>query len=92
MVEVQVGLHDTGANEALAPAGRPETVKLTAWDVPADNVAVAVLVTVEPWTTDLLPPLDNAKSNAGGGGGGGVGVVTTAKYPACVDQPSMPKS
>jgi hypothetical protein len=71
-VEVQVGLHDVGENEAVAPAGRPEAEKDTPVVVPEANDAVAVLVTADPWTTDLLPPFAIVKSKVGGGGGGGV--------------------
>ena len=62
-VEVQVGLQDAGEKEAVAPAGRPDAKKATDWVVPDVRVAVTVLVTEEPWVTDLAPPLEREKSN-----------------------------
>ena len=41
----QVGLHDPGENEAVAPVGRPEAENVTACVVPETSVAVIVLVT-----------------------------------------------
>jgi hypothetical protein len=44
-VELQVGTHDAGEKEAVAPDGRPEAVKETEAAVPETRVAVIVLVT-----------------------------------------------
>ena len=41
----QVGLHDPGEKEAVAPVGRPEAENVTACVVPETSVAVIVLVT-----------------------------------------------
>lgn len=61
-VEVQVGVQEVGAKDAVTPAGNPEAVKETEAEVPVDKVAVAVLVMDDPLTTDLLPPLVMVKS------------------------------
>ena len=53
----QVGEHDPGKNDPVAPDGSPETTKFVDWVVPEEIVAVTVLVTDEPWVTDLFPPL-----------------------------------
>ena len=74
-VVVQVGLQEVGAKEAVTPLGNPEALKDTAAVAPEDKVEVMALVTDDPWTTDLFPPLVIVKSKAGGGGGGGVTVV-----------------
>ena len=44
-VDEQVGLHDPGENEAVAPVGKPEAENVTACVVPETSVAVIVLVT-----------------------------------------------
>jgi hypothetical protein len=67
IVELQVGMHDPGANAPVAPAGRPETENVTPAAAPLVNVAVAALVTLAPGATDFAPPVDSAKSNAGAG-------------------------
>ena len=60
---LHVGEHDGVSNEPVTPAGRPETLKVAAWLVPDDNVAVTMLDTAEPRTTDLFPLLLRVKSN-----------------------------
>ena len=67
-VLVQVRLQDVG-KESVAPAGRPDTKKDTNLPaVPDIWVAVTVLVTEEPWITDLSPPMESPKSNGSVGG------------------------
>src|SRR5438093_10654274 len=61
-VVAQVGVHAVGEKVALAPAGSPEVEKDTDCDVPESKVAVMVLETVAPCTTDRLPPLAREKS------------------------------
>jgi len=51
-VDVQFGLHDVGENEAVVPMGRPEAANETDCVVPEVRVAVIVLDTACPWTTD----------------------------------------
>jgi len=51
-VVVQVGEHTVGENVAVAPAGSPEAEKTTDCDAPESRVAVMVLETVAPCTTD----------------------------------------
>jgi len=77
-VDEQAGLHDAGENEAVVPAGRPEAANETDCVVPETKVAVIVLDTDCPWTTDLFPPLEREKSKVGGGGGGGGGALTVS--------------
>jgi hypothetical protein len=50
-----VGLHETEENEAVAPEGRPEALKETAWLLPELRVAVTVSVAEEPATTEIFP-------------------------------------
>ncbi len=66
-VDEQVGLHDAGENEGVVPAGRPDAENETDCVVPETRVAVIVLDTACPWTTDLFPPLESEKSKDGGG-------------------------
>ena len=61
---VQVGEHDTGENEDVAPDGKPDEENETDCVVPDDNVEVIVFVVDCPWITDLLPPFDKVKSKA----------------------------
>jgi len=58
-VDEQVGLHDAGENEAVAPVGRPEAENETDCAVPETRLAVIVLETDCPWTTVLFPPLES---------------------------------
>src|SRR2546422_317056 len=60
-VVAQVGVHAVGEKVALAPAGSPEVEKDTDCDVPERKVAVMVLETVAPWTTDCHPLLASEK-------------------------------
>ena len=50
-------------NDDEAPEGTPETVKLTVWLLPLTRLALTMLETEEPPTTETLPPLLRAKSN-----------------------------
>ena len=61
MVE-QVGLHEVGEKEAVAPVGRPEAVKEMALALPETSVVVIELVTELPWVTDFEPLLEREKS------------------------------
>ena len=65
-VDEQVGLHDAGEDEAVAPVGKPDAEKETDCAVPETRVAVIVLDADCPWTTALFPPLESEKSKAGG--------------------------
>ena len=66
-VVAQVGTQVVGEKVAVAPAGSPEAEKDTDCDVPESKVAVMVLETVAPCTTDWSPPLLSEKSKTGGG-------------------------
>ena len=66
-VAEQFGVQEAGEKDAVTPEGSPEAERDTAWAVPETKEAVRLFVTDEPWTTDLLPPLDREKSKAGGG-------------------------
>ena len=61
-VVAQVGTQVVGEKVAVAPAGSPEAEKDTDCDVPESKVAVMVLETVAPWTTDWSPLLASEKS------------------------------
>jgi hypothetical protein len=50
-VDEQVGLHDAGEKEAVAPVGRPDAENDTDCEVPETRVAVIVLDTDCPLTT-----------------------------------------
>ena len=68
IVLVQVGTHWDGAKEAVAPAGRPVPLKVTAVDVPETRVAVTEAVAEPPAVT--LPEVgltERLKSKDGGG-------------------------
>jgi len=65
-VDEQVGLHNAGENEGVVPAGKPDAENETDCVVPETRVAVIVLDTACPWTTDLFPPLESEKSKGGG--------------------------
>lgn len=54
----QVGLHDVGLNEAVAPEGRPEAEYETVWVVPEESVAVIVFEPEKPRVTAIPPELD----------------------------------
>jgi hypothetical protein len=60
-VEEQLGLQLVEEKEAVAPAGKPEAEKVTAWAVPEAKVVLIELVTEEPATTDVFPALDTEK-------------------------------
>jgi len=77
-VDEQAGLHDAGENEAVVPVGRPDAANKTDCVVPETRVAVIVLDTDCPWTTDLFPPLESEKSKDGGGGGAPLPLKATA--------------
>src|SRR2546422_585861 len=51
IVVVHVGTHWDGANDALAPDGRPDASNVTAVDVPETRVAVNDAVTESPAVT-----------------------------------------
>ena len=63
-VDLQFWLQDVGEKEAVAPEGRPDAEKDTDWVVPDVRMAVMMLVTEEPWVTDLAPPLEREKPKA----------------------------
>ena len=54
-VLVHVGLQEGAEKLAVAPLGRPEALRLTAWVVPVRRVAVIVLVPLLPWRTLMVP-------------------------------------
>ena len=62
-VALQVGEHEPGVAEAVAPLGRPDTDKLTDFVLPDTSVAVIALVTDAPRTTLLAPSFVRLKSN-----------------------------
>ena len=80
-VDEQVGLHNAGEKEAVAPVGRPEAEKDTDCAVPDTRVAAIVLDTDWPSATVLFPPLESEKSKDDGGGGGGGGVDALGTIP-----------
>ena len=51
----QEGLQGLLEKEAVAPLGRPEAVRVTAWVVPASQVRVMVVEPALPATTEMLP-------------------------------------
>ena len=53
----QVGLHEPGENDAVAPAGSPEAAKLTGCVGPEASVAVIVFDPDAPWAIEMLPEL-----------------------------------
>jgi hypothetical protein len=63
--EEQFGLQLPEEKEAVVPVGNPEAINETGWVVPELKVAVMVLVTEDPATTDLSPELESAKLNIG---------------------------
>jgi hypothetical protein len=60
-VEEQLGLQLAEENDAVAPVGKPEAEKVTAWALPDVKAALMELVTEEPAKTDLSPELDREK-------------------------------
>src|ERR1051325_2576742 len=60
----QAGLQEGAEKEAVAPAGRPETEKETAWLLPDTSVVTIVLLAADPGATDRSPELASEKSNA----------------------------
>jgi len=52
----------------VAPEGRPEVEKVTAWEDPEVRVAVMTLLVDCPRVTDLLPPWASEKSKLEAGG------------------------
>jgi hypothetical protein len=60
-VEEQVGLQVAEENEVVAPVGKPEAERVTAWALPDVKAALMELVTEEPAKTDLSPELDREK-------------------------------
>lgn len=64
MVKVleQVGLHGLLVKLALAPEGKPETLRVTGWVVPDTNVRVIVFDPDPPWVTVMGPELDKEYS------------------------------
>jgi hypothetical protein len=70
VVMVRVVVH-VGGQELLekkaAPVGKPDALKETGTAVPETRVAVTVLVTLPPCTTETLPEFTREKSKGGGG-------------------------
>jgi hypothetical protein len=60
-VEEQLGLQLAEEKEAVAPVGKPETERVTAWALPDVKVALIELATEAPALTDLSPELDREK-------------------------------
>jgi hypothetical protein len=60
-VEEQLGLQLAEENDAVAPVGKPEAEKVTAWAFPDVKAALMELLTEEPAKTDLFPELDREK-------------------------------
>jgi hypothetical protein len=52
MFEEQVGLQLAAANEAVAPAGKPDAEYVTDWALPDTKVASILLLAGEPAVTD----------------------------------------
>jgi hypothetical protein len=60
-VEEQLGLQEAEEKDPVAPEGKPDTDKETAWVPPETNVTTIELVTEEPATSDLSPELVREK-------------------------------
>jgi hypothetical protein len=60
-VEEHAGLQLVEEKEAVAPVGKPETERVTAWGVPVVNVVLIEFVTEDPAMTDISPELDREK-------------------------------
>ena len=80
IVELQFGVHDDGENEAVAPDGKTEAERDTAWAVPESVASVMDSVTDCPAVTDRLPPFEMEKSKLGVGGGGDEVVVPLEEF------------
>ena len=61
----QVGLQEADENDPVAPEGRPEAEKETAWLLPETKAPAIVLLTEAPTTTDWSPEFDSEKSKGG---------------------------
>ncbi|MEK7201436.1 MAG: hypothetical protein AAB737_02270 [Patescibacteria group bacterium] len=66
IVEEQFGLQEVGEKTAVAPAGRPETLKETDCVAPEARVEVIVLGMEEPFSTETSPPFEREKLKEGG--------------------------
>jgi len=64
--EEQVGLQVGVANDALAPAGKPELERVTAWVFPDNNVVVTKKPIDEPAVTVELPLLEALREKSNG--------------------------
>jgi hypothetical protein len=60
-VEEQLGLQLVEENEAVAPVGKPEAEKVTAWALPETKVVLIELVTEDPALIDLSPEFETEK-------------------------------
>ena len=58
----QFRAQEAGEKDAVAPEGRPETLKETVCDVPDAKVAVIELLTEDPAVTDRSPEFVSVKS------------------------------
>jgi hypothetical protein len=68
IVLVHVGTHWVGANDALAPDGRPDALNVTAEAVPDTRVAVTDAFVEPPaGTVPVAGETERVKSNPGGG-------------------------
>ena len=54
-------LQEVEEKDPVAPAGKPETLKETAWLLPETNAAAIELVTEDPAMTDIFPEFDTEK-------------------------------
>jgi hypothetical protein len=45
---LKLGIPEVGFSDAVTPLGTPETVKVTLWELPDDNVMVIVEVALPP--------------------------------------------
>jgi hypothetical protein len=75
---VQPGKQEVGEKAAVAFAGKPDALKLTALATPCNSVVVMVLPTDDPWATDTLPLLVIEKSK--GVSGTGLKAITSVKF------------
>jgi hypothetical protein len=60
-VEEQAGLQLVEEKEALAPVGKPEAERVTAWALPVVKVVLIEFVVEDPAITDIFPELDREK-------------------------------